>query len=200
VISKEGRIIAESNNKVILNSDPTAHAEILAIREAAGFLRTHDLDGCILYTSCEPCPMCLGAIYWSGIKRVVYASDRRDAAIAGFDDEMIYNEISLDPSMRRITFEQIIDTEAKEVFRNGIIMTEKPHIRTVPELMRLEREFFTRDVLDVAPGLLSKMLAIKSINGNIRKYYIQKPKPIAAQTTKPAMPAGDEPENRNNVP
>ena len=117
VISKEGRIIAESNNKVILNSDPTAHAEILAIREAAGFLRTHDLDGCILYTSCEPCPMCLGAIYWSGIKRVVYASDRRDAAIAGFDDEMIYHEISLDPSKRRITFEQIKDTEAKEVFR-----------------------------------------------------------------------------------
>ena len=117
VISKEGRIIAESNNKVILNSDPTAHAEILAIREAAGFLRTHDLDGCILYTSCEPCPMCLGAIYWSGIKRVVYASDRRDAAIAGFDDEMIYNEISLDPSKRRITFEQINDSEAKEIFR-----------------------------------------------------------------------------------
>jgi tRNA(Arg) A34 adenosine deaminase TadA len=117
VISKEGRIIAESNNKVILNSDPTAHAEILAIREAAVFLRTHDLDGCILYTSCEPCPMCLGAIYWSGIKRVVYASDRRDAAIAGFDDEMIYHEISLDPSKRRITFEQIKDTEAKEVFR-----------------------------------------------------------------------------------
>lgn len=117
VISKDGRIIAESNNKVILNSDPTAHAEILAIREAAGFLRKHDLDGCILYTSCEPCPMCLGAIYWSGIKRVVYASDRRDAAIAGFDDEMIYHEISLDPSKRRITFEQIKDTEAKEVFR-----------------------------------------------------------------------------------
>ncbi|OFY64918.1 MAG: tRNA-specific adenosine deaminase [Bacteroidetes bacterium RBG_19FT_COMBO_42_7] len=117
VISKDGRIIAESNNKVILNSDPTAHAEILAIREAAVFLRTHDLDGCILYTSCEPCPMCLGAIYWSGIKRVVYASDRRDAAIAGFDDEMIYHEISLDPSKRRITFEQIKDTEAKEVFR-----------------------------------------------------------------------------------
>ena len=117
VISKDGRIIAESNNKVILNSDPTAHAEILAIREAAVFLRTHDLDGCILYTSCEPCPMCLGAIYWSGIKRVVYASDRRVAAIGGFDDEMIYHEISLDPSKRRITFEQIKDTEAKEVFR-----------------------------------------------------------------------------------
>jgi len=117
VISKKGRIIAESNNKVILNTDPTAHAEILAIREAARSLKTHELNGCVLYTSCEPCPMCLGAIYWSGIKRVVYASDRKDAAIAGFDDEMIYHEISLDPSKRRITFEQIKDTEAKEVFR-----------------------------------------------------------------------------------
>jgi tRNA(Arg) A34 adenosine deaminase TadA len=117
VIAKENRIIAVSNNKVILNTDPTAHAEILAIREAAGYLGTHDLDGCILYASCEPCPMCLGAIYWSGIKRVVYASDRKDAAIAGFDDETIYNEISLDPSKRQVTFEQIKDTDAMEVFR-----------------------------------------------------------------------------------
>lgn len=117
VISKEGEIISVSNNRVILNIDPTAHAEVLVIREAAGLLKTHDLNGCVLYTSCEPCPMCLGAIYWSGIKRVVYASDRRDAAAAGFNDDLIYNEISLDPSKRQVTFVQMKDNDAKEVFR-----------------------------------------------------------------------------------
>jgi guanine deaminase len=117
VISKDGDIIAESNNKVVLNVDPTAHAEILAIRDAAGLLKTFDLSGCVLYTSCEPCPMCLGAIYWSGIKKVVYASGRSDAASAGFNDELIYGEISLDPSKRQVTFVQIKDNEAETVFR-----------------------------------------------------------------------------------
>jgi tRNA(Arg) A34 adenosine deaminase TadA len=117
VISKEGRIIARSNNRVVLNNDPTAHAEILAIREAASLIKTYDLGNCVLYTSCEPCPMCLGAIYWSGIKRVIYASGRHDAADAGFDDEFIYNEISLEPSMRQVTFIHLDDHEAKEVFR-----------------------------------------------------------------------------------
>jgi len=120
VITKEGRMIAGSNNRVVLNADPTAHAEILAIREAARFTGTHELDGCVLYTSCEPCPMCLGAIYWSGIKRVVYASGRQDAATAGFDDEFIYNEISLDPSMRQVTFIHLADNEAGEVFRKWV--------------------------------------------------------------------------------
>ena len=117
VITKEGKVIAGSNNRVVLDTDPTAHAEILAIREAARRTGTHILDGCVLYASCEPCPMCLGAIYWSGIKRVVYASGRHDAAAAGFDDEFIYNEISLDPSVRRVTFIHLGDDEAGEVFR-----------------------------------------------------------------------------------
>jgi guanine deaminase len=117
VISKEGSIIAESNNKVVLNTDPTAHAEILAIREASAVLKTHDLSSCVLYASCEPCPMCLGAIYWSGIKKVVYASERRDASSAGFDDKLIYEEILLDPSKRQISFVQIKDNEAAAVFR-----------------------------------------------------------------------------------
>lgn len=117
VISENGRIIAESNNKVVLNTDPTAHAEVLAIREAAGKLGTHDLSGCVLYSSCEPCPMCLGAIYWSGIERVVFASGRHDAAAAGFNDEMIYNEIALDPSERHIPFLHMEESKAKEVFR-----------------------------------------------------------------------------------
>ena len=117
VISKDGRKIAGSNNRVVLNTDPTAHAEILAIREAALLLKTHDLSGCVLYTSCEPCPMCLGAIYWAGIKRVIYASERYDAAASGFDDDFIYNEISLDPSKRQVTFVRLDDHMAKEVFR-----------------------------------------------------------------------------------
>jgi len=117
VISKEGKIIAGSNNKVILNTDPTAHAEILAIRQAARLLKTHDLNGCVLYSSCEPCPMCLGAVYWAGIKRVVFASDRKEAAATGFDDDLIYQEISLDPSERIIAFQHIDEPEAKEVFR-----------------------------------------------------------------------------------
>lgn len=117
VVSKEGRIIAGSNNKVVLNTDPTAHAEILAIREAARLMGSHDLEGCVLYASCEPCPMCLGAIYWSGIKRVVYASGRHDASAAGFDDELIYHEISLDSSKRQVTFHHLEDPAAKEVFR-----------------------------------------------------------------------------------
>jgi len=117
VITKDGKVIAVSNNRVVLDADPTAHAEILAIREAARLTGTHILDGCVLYSSCEPCPMCLGAIYWSGIKRVVYASGRHDAAAAGFDDEFIYNEISLDPSIRRISFIHLEDDMAGEVFR-----------------------------------------------------------------------------------
>jgi len=117
VITREGNIIASSGNRVVLNHDPTAHAEILAIREAASVLGTHDLGGCVLYTSCEPCPMCLGAIYWSGILRVVYASDRADAAAAGFDDEFIYNEISLNPGRRMVTFIHKRDEKAEEVFR-----------------------------------------------------------------------------------
>jgi tRNA(Arg) A34 adenosine deaminase TadA len=117
VVTDNGEIISRSYNRVVLNSDPTAHAEILAIREAASFLGSHDLSNCTLYTSCEPCPMCLGAIYWSGIKKVVYACDRNDADGAGFSDKLIYEEINLDPASRRITFLKLNDTGGKEVFQ-----------------------------------------------------------------------------------
>ena len=117
VITKDGKKISESYNKVVLNNDPTAHAEILVIREAASVLGTHDLSGCALYASCEPCPMCLGAIYWSGIKTVFYASDRLDAGKAGFNDKLIYDEIRLDPSARKISFIQMKDSGGKEVFK-----------------------------------------------------------------------------------
>ena len=117
VITKDGTVISECYNRVVLNNDPTAHAEILAIREAAGVTGSFDLHECTLYTTCEPCPMCLGAIYWSGIRKVVYAADRNDAEKAGFSDKLIYEEIKLDPSARKISFIRMTDTGAEEVFR-----------------------------------------------------------------------------------
>jgi tRNA(Arg) A34 adenosine deaminase TadA len=117
IISKDGKIIAEANNMVVLSNDPTAHAEILAIRNASSILKSHDLSDCVIYTSCEPCPMCLGAIYWAGIKKVVYASDRFDAAASGFNDNMIYDEIILSPDERKINFLRLPDAGGQEVFR-----------------------------------------------------------------------------------
>jgi guanine deaminase len=117
VITKEGKIIAEANNRVVLAHDPTAHAEVLAIRKASDVLKSHDLSGCVLYTSCEPCPMCLGAVYWAGISKVVYASDRSEAEASGFNDKMIYDEIILDPSERKILFTQLKEAGGEEVFR-----------------------------------------------------------------------------------
>ena len=117
VVTKNGKIISEAYNRVVLNHDPTAHAEILAIRHAAAIIKSHHLDGCTLYSSCEPCPMCFGAIYWSGIKKVVYACDRTDAEKAGFNDKMIYEEIILDPSRRKIIFLRIKDARGIEVLQ-----------------------------------------------------------------------------------
>lgn len=117
VIVKDDKIISEAFNRVVLNNDPTAHAEILAIRQASAVLISHELNECTLYSSCEPCPMCLGAIYWSGIKKVVYSCDRTDAELAGFSDKLIYNEIMLDPSKRKISFIRLTDLGGKEVFR-----------------------------------------------------------------------------------
>lgn len=125
VIVRNGEKISGSFNRVVLDNDPTAHAEILAIREASARLNTHDLSDCILYTSCEPCPMCLGAIYWAGIKKVCYASDRNDAANAGFNDKFIYDEITLDPAGRKISFVKIDDPGAGEVFRTWNRLEDK---------------------------------------------------------------------------
>jgi guanine deaminase len=125
VVSKNDKIISEAINKVVLISDPTAHAEILAIRLAASVLKSPDLSDCTLYSSCEPCPMCLGAIYWAGITRVVYACDRNDAESAGFSDKLIYNEIMMDPSKRKIKFLRYIGIGAEEVFRKWDDMENK---------------------------------------------------------------------------
>jgi guanine deaminase len=117
VIAREGEIISEANNIVVISHDPTAHAEILAIRKASAALKTHSLSDCVIYCSCEPCPMCLGAIYWSGIGKVVYSADRKDAASAGFNDSHIYDEIILNPSDRKVAFVRITDSGGKEVFK-----------------------------------------------------------------------------------
>ncbi|MHB1312073.1 MAG: nucleoside deaminase [Gemmatimonadaceae bacterium] len=116
LIVRHGEVIAEAHNRVVLDRDPTAHAEIQAIRLAATRLGTHDLSGCMLYSSCEPCPMCLGALYWAGIGRVVFACDRGEAEKAGFSDKMIYEELVLDPSSRKIEFLRLGDVGGDEAF------------------------------------------------------------------------------------
>lgn len=116
IIVKNGEVIAKGNNKVICNNDPTAHAEVVAIRAACEKLGNFQLDGCILYTSCEPCPMCLGAIYWARPDAVYYACDKIDAAKAGFDDDFIYKELDLKMEDRKIPFKQLMQEEAQEAF------------------------------------------------------------------------------------
>ncbi|WP_420441415.1 nucleoside deaminase [Candidatus Palauibacter sp.] len=102
VVVKNGELIADGTNRVTPDNDPTAHAEVQAIRKACARLGTFDLEGCEIYASCEPCPMCLGAIYWSRMRRVYYANTREDAAAIRFSDEDIYDEFSRPPSERRI--------------------------------------------------------------------------------------------------
>jgi guanine deaminase len=116
VIVMQGRVVSCAGNMVVKENDPTAHAEMRAIRMAAAALGTHDLSKCIMYASCEPCPMCLGAIYWAGIKRVVYASDRHSAAAAGFDDAKIYSEIETDNSEKSIIMVHGLEEEGDRVF------------------------------------------------------------------------------------
>lgn len=117
VIVKNGEIIARGHNKVTANNDPTAHAEIVAIREACQKLNSFQLSDCEIYTSCEPCPMCLGAIYWARPKKVYYANTHSDAADIDFDDKFIYQEINLDVAKRKLPFEQLMRAEALEAFK-----------------------------------------------------------------------------------
>jgi tRNA(Arg) A34 adenosine deaminase TadA len=117
VIVKDGNIIAESANQVTLTDDPTAHAEVLAIRGACRKLGRFELKGCELYTSCEPCPMCLGAIYWTRLSRVYFGSLAADASQAGFDDSFIYREIAQPHSERGIPMFQMMREEALAAFR-----------------------------------------------------------------------------------
>jgi len=117
VVVRNNLIIGKGCNKVTSSNDPTAHAEIVAIREACKTTGSFNLEGCELFTTCEPCPMCLGAIYWAGISRVYYACTREDAANLGFDDLFIYKEFSLSIKERKIPFIQLAQPEAREVFK-----------------------------------------------------------------------------------
>ena len=116
VIVKDEKIIAEGSNKVTFSNDPTAHAEIVAIREACRKLNIFNLSGCDIYTSCEPCPMCLSAIYWSHIDNIYYANTREDAKKINFDDSLIYSEFSKKMEDRKIPIKQILRDEALKAF------------------------------------------------------------------------------------
>lgn len=117
VIVKDDKIIATGVNRVTANHDPTAHAEVSAIREACLKLDTFDLSGCEIYTSCEPCPMCLGAIYWAHLDRIYYGNDKADAAAIGFDDSFIYDELALPRENRKKAMEELLPEEAIAAFR-----------------------------------------------------------------------------------
>lgn len=117
VIARNGTIIATGVNRVTANNDPTSHAEINAIRNACEKLRTFDLSGCEIYTSCEPCPMCLGAIYWAHIDKMYFGNDKADAKAIGFDDSFIYDELELPRDKRKLPSEILLDDEAIRAFR-----------------------------------------------------------------------------------
>ena len=123
VIVMDGKIIAENVNRVTSNNDPTAHAEVGAIRQACAKLGVFELLNCELYTSCEPCPMCLGAIYWAHISRIYFANSAEDAAAIGFDDSFIYNELKLPYEQRKIPTRRMMREEALEAFK---AWAEKP--------------------------------------------------------------------------
>ena len=125
VIVKDGKIVATGVNRVTANTDPTAHAEVNAIRKAARKLRTFDLAGCDIYTSCEPCPMCLGAVYWAHLDKMYYGNTKTDAKNIGFDDSFIYDEIDLKPENRQIKTVQKLPEEAIKAFEAWTLSVDK---------------------------------------------------------------------------
>ncbi len=125
VIAKDGRIVARGANRVTPNLDPTAHAEISAIRAACQALGTFDLTGYTIYSSCEPCPMCLGAIYWAHLDKLYYGNDKHDAALIGFDDAFIYEELDLEPSQRRLHAQELLPEEAFGAFQQWMDKSDK---------------------------------------------------------------------------
>ncbi|QJD98279.1 nucleoside deaminase [Mucilaginibacter robiniae] len=127
VIVKDGEVIAASANKVVPSNDPTAHAEVSTIRLACQQLNTFNLQGCVIYTSCEPCPMCLGAIYWSRLDKIYYANTKSDAAAIGFDDQFIYEELDRPMTARKLPVEQLLHEEALSAFKAWEINTQKTH-------------------------------------------------------------------------
>lgn len=125
VIARNGKIIATGVNRVTASNDPTAHAEVSAIRHAAEVLGTFNLSGCEIFTSCEPCPMCLGAIYWARLDKVYYANTKDDAKSIGFDDSFIYDELALPCDKRRLPAEALMRSEAIRAFELWQAKTDK---------------------------------------------------------------------------
>mgnify|MGYP002813391670 CR=1 FL=1 len=125
LVVKDGKIIARGFNKVVSTNDPTAHAEVVAIREACKVLNDFQLNGCEIYTSCEPCPMCMAAIYWARPDKVYYANSKVDAAKIGFDDDFIYQELALPYNTRKIPLLRIMEKEALEAFKEWAAKTDK---------------------------------------------------------------------------
>ena len=125
VIVKDGKVVGQGCNSVLETNDPTAHAEVVAIRDACKNLGSFQLEGCYLYTSCEPCPMCLGAIYWARPEKVFFANTKKDAAAIGFDDQFIYEELELPLNKRKIPFSQLSKEAAKKVFKEWELLDNK---------------------------------------------------------------------------
>jgi len=116
VVARDGKIVGRGYNAVTSTNDPTAHSEIVAIREACRTLGTYDLSGCDLYSSCEPCPMCLAAAYWAGIANIYYGNTRKDAAKIGFADEHIYEQVCLPPEKRSLPMTRVMADQAQKAF------------------------------------------------------------------------------------
>ena len=125
VIVKDGEIIAEGTNRVTANNDPTAHAEVTAIRAACSSLETFQLNGAVVYTSCEPCPMCLSALYWARVKRICYANTKADAAAIEFDDSFIYDQLDLPYEKRAIKCDHFMRNDALVAFKKWATKTDK---------------------------------------------------------------------------
>ncbi len=125
IVVKDGKIIASGVNQVTTSNDPTAHAEVVAIRNACIALNSFQLDGCEIYTSCEPCPMCLGAIYWARPDKLFYANSKEDAAAINFDDQFIYEEIAKPIAERKLFTKQILREQAQEAFKKWSESTNK---------------------------------------------------------------------------
>lgn len=125
IIVKDGKIVGKGFNRVTSTNDPTAHAEVVAIRDACKNLNSFQLDGCEIYTSCEPCPMCLGAIYWARPAVVYFANTRNDAAAIGFDDAFIYDELNIPFETRSIKMVHLPSNEAMTVFKNWLTKADK---------------------------------------------------------------------------
>lgn len=125
VVVKDGKIIGEGYNTVTSDNDPTAHAEVMAIRQACKAINSFQLKNCEIYCSCEPCPMCLGAIYWARIDKIYYAANREHAAKIGFDDEFIYKELPLDPSARKIQSIQLMENPGISTLKKWLDKKDK---------------------------------------------------------------------------